>query len=207
MHIFLHTGRLVLNTYNFTISMVFYIEFYVFYTKLYNHFRTIVLNSLTPITYKNKNSNVVGTQGSIQFICRPIVLHSNILNLAKSLIGIGMVRLAPILLSLISETSCFLGLLLMCHIRNPVGSLSVQQVSQHLLSPHSLTFTSWSRPETNCSISFRTIPVCSLMQTSRISTWFIMNYVKFARFTKMPKCADQQNKIQKCTFYGIYFPK
>ena len=66
---------------------------------------------------KQKISNVVGTQGSIQFICQPIVLHSNILSLAKSLIGIGMVRLAPILLSLISETSCFLGLLLACHIR------------------------------------------------------------------------------------------
>ena len=97
---------------------VFYIKIYVFHTKSYNHFRTIVLNSLISITYKNKkNSNVVGTQGSIQFICRPIVLHSNILSLAKSLIGIGTVRLAPILLSLISESSCFLGLLLACHIR------------------------------------------------------------------------------------------
>ena len=141
-----------------------------FYTKLYNHFRTIVLNSLTPITYKNKISNVVGAQGYIQFICQPIALHSNILSLAKSLIGIGTVRLAPILLPLTSETSCFLGLLLTCHIRNPVGSLSVQQVSQHLFSLHSLTFTSWINQETNCSISFRTIPVCSLMQTSRIST-------------------------------------
>ena len=117
MHIHLYTGRLVLNAYNFTISTVFYIEFYVFYTKLYNHFRTIVLNSLTSITYQNKISNVVGTKGFIQFICRPIALHSNILNLAKSLIGIGTVRLAPILLSPISETSCFLGLLLACHIR------------------------------------------------------------------------------------------
>ena len=117
MHIFLHTCRLVLDAYNFTISTVFYIEFYVFYTKSYNHFRTIVLNSLTPVTYKNKITNVVGTQVFIQFICRPIVLHSNILNLAKSPIGIGMVRLAPILLFLISETFCFLGLLLACHSR------------------------------------------------------------------------------------------
>ena len=89
MHIFLHICRLVLATYNFTISTAFYIEFYVLYTKSYNHFRTIVLNSLTPITYKNKITNVVGTQGSIQFICRPIALHSNILNLAKSPIRIG----------------------------------------------------------------------------------------------------------------------
>ena len=95
----------------------------------------------------------------------------------------------------------------MCHIRNPVGSLSVQQASQHLFSQHSLTFTSWTNPETNYSISFRTIPVHFLMQTSRISTWFIMNYTKFARFTKMPKCADQQNKIQKYIFNGSYFPK
>ena len=118
-----------------------------------------------------------------------------------------MVRLAPILLPLISETSCFLGLLLTCHIRNPVGSLSVQQVSQHLFSLHSLTFTSWTNPETNRPISFRTIPVCSLMLTSRISTWFIVNYVKFAHFTKMPNCADQQNKSQKCTFNGNHFSK
>ena len=55
MHIFLHTCRLVLDTYNFIFSTVFYIEFYVFNTKLYNHFRTIVLNSLTPITYKKQN--------------------------------------------------------------------------------------------------------------------------------------------------------
>ena len=66
----MHTCRLVLDAYNFTISTIFYIEFYVFYTKLYNHLRTIVMNSLTPIAYKNKITNVVGTQGSIQFICQ-----------------------------------------------------------------------------------------------------------------------------------------
>ena len=98
-------------------QLYFTLNFMCFYTKLYNHFRTIVLNSLTPIIYKNKNSNVVGTQDFIQFICQPIALHSNILNLAKSLIGIGMVRLVPSLLSQISETSCFLKLLLVCHIR------------------------------------------------------------------------------------------
>ena len=45
------------------------------------------------------------------------------------------------------------------------------------------------------------------MQTSRISTWFIANYVKFAHFTKLPKCADQQNKFQNSLFNGNYFPK
>ena len=115
-------------------KLYFTLNVMCFYTKFYNHFRTIGSNSLTPITYKNKISNVVGTQGSIQFICWPIVLHSNILSLAKSLIGIGTVRLAPILFPLISETSCFLGFLLTCHIRNPVGSLSVQQVSLTLIS-------------------------------------------------------------------------
>ena len=69
MHIHLHICRLVLNAYNFTISTVFYIEFYVFLYQIVQPFRTIVLNSLTPVTYKNKNANVVGTQGSIQFIC------------------------------------------------------------------------------------------------------------------------------------------
>ena len=128
-----------------------------FYTKLYNHFRTIGSNSLTPITYETKISNNVGTQGSIQFICWPIALHSNILSLAKSLIGSGTVRLAPILLPLISETSCFLGLLLMCRIRNPVRSLSVQQtlltfIPSKLIWPYLLdssrkpTFLLLSRP-------------------------------------------------------------
>ena len=133
-HIFLHTGRLVLTTYNFTIPTVFYIEFYVLYTKSYNHFRTIVSNSLTPIMYKTKSTNVVGTLGSIQFICRPIVLHSNILKLAKSPIGIGMVRLAPILLFLISETFCFLGLLLACHSRK---SSWISLCSTSLTNTHS----------------------------------------------------------------------
>ena len=133
------------------------LNFMCFYTKLYNHFRTIGLNSLTPITYETKFSNVVGTQGSIQFICWPIALHSNILSLAKSLIGSGTVRLAPILLPLILETSCFLGLLLTCRIRNPVGSLSVQQtlltfVPSALIWPYLLdssrkpTFLLLSRP-------------------------------------------------------------
>ena len=34
-----------------------------------------------------------------------------------------------------------------------------------------------------------------------------MNYAKFACFTKMPKCADQQNKFQNCIFNGNYFLK
>ena len=142
MHIFLHICRLVLAAYNFTISTVFYIESYVFYTKSYNHFRTIVLNSLTPITYKNKITNVVGTQGSIQFICQPIVLHSNILNLAKSPIGIGTVRLAPILLFSISETFCFLGLLLACHSRK---SSWISLCSTSLTNIHSHC-THWPLP-------------------------------------------------------------
>ena len=125
---------------------------------------------IDPNNLQNKISNVVGTQGSIQLIVDQLRYILIFLSLAKSLIGIGMVRLAPILFFLISETSCFLKLLLTCHIRNPVGSLSVQQVSQHLFSLHLLTSTSWINPKTNCSISFRTIPVHSLMPTSRIST-------------------------------------
>ena len=82
----------------------------------------------------NKISNVVGTQGSIQLICRPIALHSNIFNLVKSLIGIGTVRLAPILLPQISETSCFLGLLLVCHIRK---SSWISPCSTSLTDTHS----------------------------------------------------------------------
>ena len=109
--IYLHICRLVLYVYNFTMLTIFYIKFYMFLYQIVQPFQDHCLNSLTPITYQNKISNVVGTQGSIQFICWPSVLHSNVLSLAKSLIGIGTVRLALILLSQISETSCFLGLL------------------------------------------------------------------------------------------------
>ena len=116
-----------------------------------------------------------------------------------------MVGLAPILLSLISETSCFLGLLLACNIRNPVGSLSVQQVSLHLFSLHSLTFTSWTNPETNCSISFRTIPVHSLMQTSGISTWFIVNYVKFAHSQRCQNVPTNKTKFKNALLMEIIF--
>ena len=55
MHIFLHTCRLVLDAYNFTISTVFYIGFYVFYTKLYNHFRTIVFELIDPNKIQKQN--------------------------------------------------------------------------------------------------------------------------------------------------------
>ena len=168
------------------------------------------MNSLTATAKKKKKkffTNVVGTQGSIQFICRPIALHSNILNLAKSPIEIGTVRLAPILLFPISETFCFLGLLLACHSRNPVGSLSVQQVSLTFILTALIDLCLLDSSRNQLFYSFRTIPVHSLMQTSRISTWFIMNYVKFARFTKLPKCADQQNKFQNSLFNGNYFPK
>ena len=34
-----------------------------------------------------------------------------------------------------------------------------------------------------------------------------MNYAKFAHFTKLPKCADQQNKFQNSLFNGYNFPK
>ena len=52
MHICLHTCRLVLNAYDLTISTVFYIEFYVFCTKLYNHFRTIDPNNIPKQNFK-----------------------------------------------------------------------------------------------------------------------------------------------------------
>ena len=34
-----------------------------------------------------------------------------------------------------------------------------------------------------------------------------MNYAKFTCFTKLPKCADQQNKFQNSLFNGNYLPK
>ena len=61
MHIFLHTCRLVLDAYNFTIPTVFYIEFY---TKLYNHFRTIAFVLIDPNNMLKQKLNVVGTQGT-----------------------------------------------------------------------------------------------------------------------------------------------
>ena len=114
---------------NFNMLTVFYIKSCVFLYQIVQPLQDHCFELIDPNNLQKQNFTVVGTQGSIQFICWPIALHSNILSLAKSLIGIGTVRLTPILLPLISETSCFLGLLLTCHIRNPVGSLSVQQVS------------------------------------------------------------------------------
>ena len=130
-----------------------------FYTKLYNHFRTIGSNSLTPITYETKISNNVGTQGSIQFICWPIALHSNILSLAKSLIGSGTVRLAPILLPLISETSCFLGLLLMCRIRIQLDLSLFNNLTNLRSHGTHLTLSPGFIQKTHFSITFKTMLV------------------------------------------------
>ena len=57
------------------------------------------MHSLTPITHQN----VVGTPGSTPVYCQLIALTSDILSLAKSLIGIGTVMLTPCLLSSISQ--------------------------------------------------------------------------------------------------------
>ena len=97
MHICLHIYRLVLYAYHFTISTVFYIKILGVLYQIIQPFQDHCFELINPNNIPKQNSNVVGTQGSIQFICQPIVLHSIILNLAKSLIGIGMVRLAPIL--------------------------------------------------------------------------------------------------------------
>ena len=69
MHIRLHICRLVLNAYNFTISTVFYIEFYVFLYHIIQPFQNRYFELIDPNNIPKQNSNVVGTQGSIQFIC------------------------------------------------------------------------------------------------------------------------------------------
>ena len=51
---------------------------------------------------KKKKKNVVGTPGSNQY-CQLIALNSNILSLAKSLIGISAVTLTPCLLFPVSQ--------------------------------------------------------------------------------------------------------
>ena len=68
--IYLHICRLVLNAYKFNMLTIFYIKSYVFLYKIVqpfqdHHFELIDPNNLQ----EKKNLNVVGTQGSIQFIC------------------------------------------------------------------------------------------------------------------------------------------
>ena len=48
MHICLHTGRLVLNAYNFTISTVFYIKFYVFLYQIVQPFQDHCFELIDP---------------------------------------------------------------------------------------------------------------------------------------------------------------
>ena len=51
----------------------------------------------------------------------------------------------------------------------------------------SLTLLPGPIQKTHFSLTFETISVYLACKTSRISTWFIVNYAKFTHFTKLPK--------------------
>ena len=68
--IYLHICRLVLNAYNFNMLTIFYIKCYVFLYQIVQPFQDHWFELIDPNNLqKNKISNVIGTQGSIQFIC------------------------------------------------------------------------------------------------------------------------------------------
>ena len=72
---------------------------------------------------------------------------------------------------------------------------------------HSLTLSPGFFQKAHFSIALKTLFSLPCMQTSRISTWFITNYAKFAHFTKLPKCSDQQTKFQIQFSSRNYFSK
>ena len=98
LHIFhiyahiLHHCRLVLCTYDFAVETVFYV---IYICILPNTYSSDQLHPLTPITHQNQNSQCCRYTRLQPVYCQLIVLTSNILSLAKSLIGIGTVWLTP----------------------------------------------------------------------------------------------------------------
>ena len=115
LHIFhiyahiLHHCRLVLSTSDFTVKTVSYNKCKCMLPTTC-HFRPIAL--INPIAHmqkkkKKKKKNCRYTRLLPKY-CQPIALTSNILSLAKSLIGIGAVMLTPCLsFFYISEAICF----------------------------------------------------------------------------------------------------
>ena len=82
-------------------------------------------------------------------------------------------------------------------------SLCTTKPRRYLFPLHSLTFTSWACPETNCFYSFQDHSGPLFMKTSK----FLTNYTKSACFTNVPKCSDQQSKFQIQFSSGNYSPK
>ena len=81
------------------------------------------------------------------------------------------------------------------------------QLHSSIISNALIDFISWICPQNPLFYCFQDPFSLPCMQTSRISTWFIMNYMKFAHFTKLPKCSDQQTKFQIQFSSGNYFSK
>ena len=94
LHIFriyahiLHHCRLVLRTYDFAVETVFYVKCTLI---LPNTHPSYQLHPLTPITHQNQNSQCCRYARLQPVYCQLIVLTSNVVSLAKSLIGIGTV--------------------------------------------------------------------------------------------------------------------
>ena len=88
----LHHCRLVLHAYDFAVEIVFYIKCICILPNTYSSYQ---LHPLIPITHQNQNSQCCRYARLQPVYCQLIVLTSNILSLAKSLIGIGTVWLTP----------------------------------------------------------------------------------------------------------------
>ena len=96
-HIYAHIlyyCRLVLRTYDFSVETVFYVKCICILPNTYSSYQ---LHPLTPITHQNQNSQRCRYARLQPVYFQLIVLTSDILSLAKSLIGIGTVWLTPCL--------------------------------------------------------------------------------------------------------------
>ena len=92
--------------------------------------------------------------------------------------------------------------------KRSVESPALQQTSLTLVSNALIDLISWNSSRKSTFLLLSKTPFgLPCMQTSRISTWFITNYAKFAHSTRLPKCSDQQTKFQIQFSSGSYFPK
>ena len=90
--------------------------------------------------------------------------------------------------------------------KDQLNFLLYNKPSLTIISIYSLTLLPGPIQKTHFSTTFKTILVYLACKRSRISTWFITNYTKFARFTKLPKYRPTK-QISKLFSNGNYFSK
>ena len=90
--------------------------------------------------------------------------------------------------------------------RDQLNFLLYNKPSLTIIPMYSLTLLPGPIQKTHLSTTFKTISVYLACKTSRISTWFIVNHVKFVRFTKLPKVPTNK-KISNLVSNGNHFPK